>query len=108
MDQPVFADVEIARACRGHAIGGQALGDVVMKGIDAGEAALLPRLHFVVDAAFFLAQRPQLPTAIVNNADGRTEPQRDSPLANRERVLWIGHASTDYGIDVHVKLRMLG
>src|SRR5271155_4787829 len=63
MHQPVFANVEVA--CAGTAAPRirQALSDVVLEGVDAGEAALLPRLHFVVDPALFAAQRLQLATA---------------------------------------------
>ena len=53
MHQPVFANVEVAGAGTASPRIGQALSDVVLEGVDAGEAALLPRLHFVVDPPFF-------------------------------------------------------
>ena len=43
MHQAVFADVEIARAGAAAPVIGQALRDVVLKGVDAGETALFPR-----------------------------------------------------------------
>jgi len=47
-----------ARPARQRQSFGQALGDVVLEGVDAGEAALFQRLHFVVDAALFVVERP--------------------------------------------------
>src|SRR5271168_465620 len=73
--QAVFADVEVARAGAAAPVVGLALGNVVLKSVDAGEAAFFQRLHFVIDAAFFLAQRLQLAAAVVNDADGRSESQ---------------------------------
>src|ERR1700676_4629257 len=55
VDQSVFADVEVAGAGSAAPIIRQAFRDVVLEGIDASEAALLPRLHLVVDAALFAA-----------------------------------------------------
>src|SRR5579863_9820231 len=73
MHQPVFANVKVASAGTASPRIGQALSDVVLEGIDAGEAALLPRLHFVVDTALFAAQRLQLATAVMDDSDSGTE-----------------------------------
>src|SRR5262249_43287409 len=51
--EPVFADVEVARAGAAAPLVGAALGDVVLKGVHAREAALLHGLHLVVDGALF-------------------------------------------------------
>src|SRR5437879_3499324 len=68
--QSVFADIEIAGAGSAAPVVTFALRNVVLEGVDASEAAFLERLHFVVDAALFLAQRLQLSAAVVNDADG--------------------------------------
>src|SRR5271168_1519727 len=80
--QSVFADIEIARARATAPVVGQALRDVVLEGVDAGEAALLPRLHLIVNAALFLVERLHLAAAVVNNSDGRAETQLDGALAD--------------------------
>src|SRR5580658_10975255 len=94
--QPVFADVEIARAGAAAPIVRQALRDVVLEGVDAGEAALFHRLHFVIDAALFSAERLQLAATIVDDADGRAETQFNRALADGEGVLRIRDAATYY------------
>src|SRR6266852_4657099 len=73
VNQAVFADVEIARPGAATPLVWQALRYVVLESIDAGKAALLPRLHLIVDAAFFVIQRLHLAAAVVNDADGRTK-----------------------------------
>ncbi len=82
--------------------------DIILEGIDAGEAALIPRLHLVVNAALLLAQRLQLAAAVVNDTDGRSESEFEGTLADGERVLRMMNAAADYGIYVYVKIRMLG
>src|ERR1700685_593439 len=89
MHQPVFANIEISRTGAASPLVGQALRNVVLKSVDARKAALLPRLHLVINAPLFLAQRLHLPAAIVYDADGRTESQRNRALANSQRILWI-------------------
>src|ERR1700683_2723150 len=89
MHQSVFANIEVARPRAAPPFVRQALRDVVLESVDARKAALLPRFHLVINAPLFLAQRLHLPAAVVNDADGRTESQRNSALANRQRVLWI-------------------
>ena len=81
MHQAVLADVQVARARAAAPLVGPALGDIVLKGIDAGEAALFEVFHRVIDLAFFVIQRLQLPRAIVDDADGRAETQAQRPLA---------------------------
>src|SRR5580704_15780709 len=69
--QPVLTDVKVA--CPGAAAPfvRQALRNVVLESVDPGEAALLPRLHFVINAALFVVEWLHLSAAVVNNADGR-------------------------------------
>src|SRR5579864_9756136 len=59
VDQAVLANIKVARTGAAPPLVGLALRDVVLEGVDAGETALLHRLHFVIDAAFFRAQRLQ-------------------------------------------------
>src|SRR5580700_261178 len=94
--QPVFANIEITRPGAAAPLVRQALRNVVLEGVDAGEAALLPRLHFIVDAALFFVQRLHLSTAIVNDADGRTEAECDGALADGQRILRIRDAAAYY------------
>src|SRR5580692_9575454 len=108
MYQSVFADVEIARARAAAPFVRQTLGDVVLESVDASEAALVPRLHFVVDPPLFVVQRLYLAAAVVNNSDRRTEAECDSALANGQRVLRVRNSASDHGVDVHMKLGVLG
>ena len=70
MHQAVFANVEIAGSGAAAPLVGTAERNIVLECIDAGEAALFHRLHFLVDALFFLGQRLQLPAAVVDDSDG--------------------------------------
>ena len=106
--QAVFADVEIARSGAAAPLVGTALRNIVLERIDASEAALFHRLHFLVDALFFFGQRLQLPAAVVDDSDGRAETERQGALADGERVLRITHATAHHGIDVHVEVRVFG
>ncbi len=81
--------------------------DVVLESIDAREAALLPRLHLVVNAPLLYAQRLQLAAAIVNNADGRSKSQLDRAPPNRKRILRMVNATANHRINVHVKIGVL-
>src|ERR1700683_3735039 len=57
VNQSVLANVEIAAAGAAAPVVGQAFRNIVLKGVDAGEAAFFHRLHFVVDTALFIVQR---------------------------------------------------
>ena len=67
--QPILADVQITRAGAAAPLIRLALRDVVLKCIDASETAFLERLHFVINAPFFLTQGLELSSAVVNNAN---------------------------------------
>src|SRR5882672_12653190 len=43
----------------------------------------------------------------MDDAHGRTESQRQRPLADGQRVLGVAHSAAYYGIDVHVKVGVL-
>ena len=51
VDKAVLADVEIARAGAAPPVVRLGLRNIVLEGVDAGEAALLHRFHFVVYGA---------------------------------------------------------
>src|ERR1700728_1564610 len=106
--QPVLADVEITCSGAAAPVVGKTLRNIVLEGVDAGEAALLPRFHLVVDAALFVIQRLYLTAAVVNDSDGRAETQFHGALSDRERVLWIRNGSAYNRIDVHMKVRVFG
>ena len=65
MYQAVFANVEVARAGPAAPLVGTALGNIVLEAVDAGEAALLHRLHFVVHPTLIIIQRLQLPRPVM-------------------------------------------
>src|SRR5882762_1014192 len=69
MHQAIFADVQIASTRAASPLVRTALGNVVLEGIDAGEAAPFELLHLVVDRAFIVFQRLQLPLAVVDNSN---------------------------------------
>ncbi len=106
--ESVLADVEITRPGAAAPVVGQAPGNVVLKRVDAGKAALFERLHFVIDAALFLAQRLQLPAAVVNDSDRRSESEFYGALADHEGILRMGNAAAHDRIDVHMKVGVLG
>ena len=53
-------------------------------------------------------QRLELAVAVVDDADGRLEPQLQRPLADHQRVVGVFEAAADHGVDVHVELGVLG
>src|ERR1035437_3409570 len=81
MHQAVFADVEIACSGAAAPLIGAAERDVVLKGIDASEAAFFQSLHLVVHTPFFVVQGLHLPRAVVNDSD-RTSTRLNSSHAN--------------------------
>src|SRR5438309_4700899 len=108
MHEPFFADVKIASAGAAAPIIGLALGNIVLKRVNAGEAALFERLHFVIDAALFVIQRLQLAAAIVNNSNGGSEAEFNRALADRQRVLGMRNSASHDRVDIHVKIGVLG
>ena len=66
------------------------------------------RLHLVIDGALSLAERLQLAVAIVNDADGGGESEFDGALADDQGVVRIVNAAADHGVDVDVKVGVLG
>src|SRR5581483_1263485 len=104
MHQPILADVEVARSGAATPLVRTSLGNVVLEGIDTGEAAPLQGLHLVIDAALFIAKRLQLAFPVMNNANRRAETEFHGPPADGQRVLGIAYAAADNGVDVHVEV----
>src|SRR5579864_7535344 len=102
--QAVFANVEVASARPTAPIIGQTLGNVVLKCVNAREAAFLERLHLVINAALFSAERLELPAVVVNDPNRRREAEFDGALADDEGVLWVSDAAADHRVDIHVKV----
>src|ERR1700758_1803207 len=73
--QPVFADVEVAGPGAAAPLVWSSLCNIVLERIDAREAALLHCLHGMVHRALFLIERLKLSIAVMNDPDGRTEPE---------------------------------
>src|SRR5207248_1206042 len=97
-------NIEIPGACSAAPLVRTPEGDVVLKRINACEAALFERLHLVIDAALFVPQWLQLALPVVNDSDGRAETEFQRTLAYGERVLRVADPATDYGIDIRVKV----
>ncbi len=70
--------------------------------------ALAERHDLFENFPLALAQRLQLSVAVVQNPDGGREAQLQRPVRHGERVLGIADAAAEHGIDVHVKLGVLG
>src|SRR5215472_5625578 len=85
MHEPVLTDVQITGSRTATPLVRTSLCDIVLKAIDTREAALLKRLHRVVDRARFFVERLQLSIAIVNDANGRAEAQLGGPPSNGQR-----------------------
>jgi hypothetical protein len=52
-----------------------------------------------------IAQPFQLPGAIMNNSEGRAEPQRQRTLAHRRWIIRVRDPAADHRVDVHMKVR---
>src|SRR6185437_12353145 len=105
--QPLLADVQVAGSGAAAPFVGTPVGNIVLKEVDAGVAALLHGLHLAVDFALLRAQRLQLAVAVVNNADRRGEAEFHGTPAHGQRVFGIADAAAHHGIDVHMKIGVL-
>src|SRR6185312_5429678 len=108
MYQAVFANVEVARASPAAPLVGTPLGNVVLEAVDAGEAALLHRLHLGVHPPLIIIQRLQLPRPVMNDSDSGAEAQAQSAPADGKSVLRILYSAAHHGIDVHVEIGIRG
>src|SRR5579883_3390610 len=106
--QAVLADVEIAGAGAASPLVLDAVRDVVLEIVDLGVTALFHGAHGHVDFAFNVAERLQLAFAVVNDPDRGGEPEFDRALAHHQGVPRVLDTAPHHGVDVHVKIRMLG
>src|ERR1700688_3013257 len=94
--QPILANIEVAPASAAAPLIRTAKRDVVLKGVNAREAAFLEILHLVIHTPFFVVQRLYLPGAVVNDSDRRTEAQLQRALANGQSILRMAYAAANY------------
>src|SRR5271166_3067382 len=66
VNQPVFADIEVASTCSAAPLVGPAVGNVVLKPVEASVIMLLERLHFQENIALIFAEWLQLSFSVVN------------------------------------------
>ena len=69
---------------------------------------LLQAAHLGADLALFVAERLELAVAVVDDADGRGEPELERALADDQRVVGLLDAAADHGVDVDVEVGVLG
>jgi len=84
--QAVFADVEVARSRAAAPVVLHSVSDVVLKPVKARVAALFHGSHGGVSFTLLVAERLQLPAAIVDNPHRGAEPQFERAPADRKRV----------------------
>ena len=108
MNQSVLADVDIPRTGTTAPIVWLAFDDRFLKVIEAGVMFFAQVLHFVINPALFAAQGLELTVAIVDDADGGGKAQFQCATRDGQRILRILDAATDDGIDVDMKIGVLG
>src|SRR5579864_6132406 len=108
MNQAVLANVEISRAGTASPVVLAARGDVVLKRIDARERALAEAHDFLENLALSLTERLELPAPVVEYAHSRRKSQLDGALGDCQSVFRMVDAAAEHGIDVDVKIGVLG
>src|SRR5689334_13542077 len=103
MDQPVFADVQVARARTASPIVRPAVGQIVLKLVQARPALFAETLQRLINRRLRLAQGFELSGAVVNDAERTAEAQFDRAPRHGQRVLRIFDPAADYRIDADVK-----
>ena len=95
--QPVLAYIQVAGAGPAAPIAGPAVGDVVLEIIELREVLLLKSLHLQEHGPLPLADRPQLPVAVVDDPDRGGEPefQARRPTTSASSGLWMPPPSTE-------------
>ena len=107
MDQPVLADVHVARPSATAPFAWPPLGDCILKVVvQAREMALLALAHRLINGFFAFAQRLQLAIAIVDDSQGRREAKFQGSLAHDQRVFRIPDAAANHRIDIDVEVRV--
>src|SRR5581483_12315300 len=85
-----------------------ALGDVVLKSVDARKRTLAERHDLFEDLMLTWTERAELAVTVVQNAHRRGESKLNRAVCNRECVLRVAHAAAENGVDVDLKFSVLG
>jgi len=107
--QPVLANVHVARAGAANA-SGWAFPARWRPGTSGNRARWLFSSAFilVVHLAFAFAERAKLAVAVVDDSHRCREPQLHRAAADHQSIVGIVDASADHGVDVDVKVGVLG
>ncbi len=108
VDQTVFADVEVTRAGPAAPVVLKAGGDIVLELVDPREGALSEGHDFFEDFLLARAKRLELSVAVVEDAYRGCKTELDGAAGDSERVFGITDAAAEHGVDVDVKLGVLG
>src|SRR5262249_22461779 len=95
VDQAVFADIQVSRSGTASPLVGSAFSDVVLKSVDASEAALFELLHLMINTPLVVLQRLQLPLTVMDDSDRRAESQFQRALPDGQCILRIAYAPAD-------------
>ena len=108
MNQTILANIEVARAGAAAPIVFAARGDIVLERIDTRERTLAEAHDFLENLALVRRKGLELAVAIVNDADRRGESQFNGSARDGEGVFGMMDAAAQHGIDVDVKIGVLG
>src|SRR5215207_6766797 len=108
VNQPVLADVEITRARTAAPFVGLAIDQTFLKPVEARVVAVAQFLDLLENLFFSLVQRLKGSVMIVDDADGAGKAKLDGAARDDERIFGRLDAAADDGIDVDVKIRVLG
>src|SRR5579863_1142927 len=108
MHQAIFANVQVAGSCAAAPAVRLTLGDIVLEPVEARIVTLLQLLHGEKNFALIVVQWTKLAAAIVDDPDSRCETQLYRASSHHQRIVRIFNAAADDGIDVHVKVGMVG
>jgi hypothetical protein len=106
--QAVLANVEVTRARAAAPSVFASGGDIMLKGIDPREGAFSEGHDFLEDFAFVRVERPELTVAVVNDADSRGKTKLDGAARDNQCIVGMLDAAAQDGIDIDVKIGVLG
>src|SRR5579884_1410285 len=108
VDQPVLANIKVAPAGSAPPIIRTPVGDILLKIIDPGVAALPQFLDRAVNPLLLFGQSAHLAPAIMDDADRAGESQFEGAARHHERVLRVANPAANHRVDVYVKVSVLG
>ncbi len=106
--QAILTDIEIAGAGAATPLVILAAGDVVLEVVEARVGTLAQRHDLLKDALLVRAERLQLAIAVVQHADSAGEAERKRAARDGKRVFGIFYAAAEDGVDIDLKLGVLG